>query len=104
MEQAIDHLEGFTELLEASGRTLVTGQESFRALVRTLRPKSDSFDLSPTDNDTVLVSALRDTAPASAVRVGASLSDEQGFCYRVTRLHRSPNRAIVQMECVVVNP
>ena len=99
-----DHLEGFGELLDASGRTLVAAGVSFRAIVRTVQPPNESFDLSPSDNDAVMVSALRADIPAAAIQVGAGLTDEDGFRYRVTRLHRSPNRQIVQLQCTVLNP
>ena len=43
MGQNSDHIEGFSELLEADGRTLQHGEEGFRALVRTVRPPEESF-------------------------------------------------------------
>ena len=99
-----DHIEGFGELLEAEGTTLFYGVEPFRALVRTLRPSDDRFDLSPTDNDAVETTSFRDGIPALALRVGAHLRDEAGVGYRVTRLRRSTNRELVKFECVVDHP
>ena len=51
-----------------------------------------------------LVSAFRSEIPSDALKVGASLTDEDGFLYRVTRLHRSPNSLIARVECAVLNP
>lgn len=104
MGQHSDHIEGFSELLEADGRTLQHSEEDFRALVRTVRPPEESFDLSPTDNDAVEVTAFRDEIPDPARRVGAHLQDAEGVRYRVTRLRRSTNRALVKLECVVLHP
>lgn len=104
MSHTTDKLEGFEELLEATGRTFTHGATPFRGLVKRLHPESEEFDLTPTDDDSVLVSAFRSEVPVNALRVGANLSDSDGFRYRVTRIQRSPNSLIVRMECVVLNP
>lgn len=104
MSQDADQLEGFEELLEAFGRTLISGTEQFRGLVKTLNPETEAFDLTPTDDDSVSISALRSEIPATVVRPGASLTDSDGFSYRVTRIRRSPNQQVVRVECAVLNP
>lgn len=104
MSHEADQFEGFEDLLEASGRVFLQGTEQFRALVKRLQPENEDYDLTPTDDDSVLVSAFRSEVPAGAIAVGQSFSDSEGFQYRVTRIHRSPNSIITRLECIVLNP
>jgi hypothetical protein len=104
MSHATDQLEGFADLMDATGRSFLHGTEPFRGLVKRLKPESEEYDLTPTDDDTVLLSAFRSEIPAAALKVGATLTDGEGFIYRVTRLQRTPNHLIARLECVVVNP
>lgn len=104
MGTGADHLEGFLELLEASGRSFLFGGESFRGLVRTLEPDTQRYDLSPNDDDTVQLMALRAAIPREAVRLGARLSDAEGYLYRVTRIRRAPNHLVVRLECALLQP
>lgn len=104
MSHTTDQLEGFQELLQATGRTFTHGATPFRGLVKRLQPESEEYDLTPSDDDSVLISAFRSEIPTDALKVGASLTDEDGFLYRVTRLHRSPNTLITRVECAVLNP
>ena len=50
------------------------------------------------------VTAFRAEIPDPARRIGAHLHDAEGVRYRVTRLRRSTNRALVKLECVVLHP
>lgn len=104
MSHTVDQLEGFEELLEATGRTFTHESRSFRGIVKRLQPESEEYDLTPSDDDSVLVSAFRSEIPTDAMKVGASLTDEEGFHYRVTRIHRLPNTLIARLECIVLNP
>lgn len=104
MEIEADHLEGFEELLNMSGRLLLFGTEHFRAVIKTLEPPAEAYDLAPTENDSVLITAFRNEIPSAAVKVGISLTDSDGFFYRVSRLKRSPNHPLVKLECTVLNP
>jgi hypothetical protein len=104
MSQATDELEGFLELLAATGQTLAFGAVSFRGLVKRLQPATEEYDLTPNDDDSVMISALREDLPAAALKVGAGLSDAAGYHYRVTRLHRSPGSLIARLECIALNP
>ncbi|MGC9452651.1 MAG: hypothetical protein ACP5I4_14525 [Oceanipulchritudo sp.] len=104
MSHTTDQLEGFEDLLAATGRVFLHNTEQFRGLVKRLQPDTEEYDLTPTDDDTILLSALRSEIPAAAVKVGASLSDADGFSYRVTRIQRTPNSLIARVECAVLNP
>jgi hypothetical protein len=104
MSADADHLEGFEDLLDISGRVFALGTEQFRGIVRTIEPDTEEFDLTPTDDDSVILSALRSEIPNTALKVGVSLLDSDGYRYRVTRLRRSPNQLITRLECVVLNP
>jgi len=104
MSASADHLEGFEELLDVAGRLFLFGTEQFRGLVKTLEPASEEYDLTPTDDDTVLLTAFRSEIPPAAIKVGVSLTDAENFVYRVTRIRRSPNQLVVRLECIVLNP
>ncbi len=104
MGTSTDHLEGFEELLEVAGRVFQFGGEQFRGLVKTLEPVTEEYDLTPTDDDTILLTAFRSEIPTAAIKVGMSFTDPDGFAYRVTRIRRSPNHLVVRLECIVLNP
>jgi hypothetical protein len=104
MSASADHLEGFKELLDVAGRVFHFGTGQFRGLVKTLEPVTEEYDLTPTDDDTVLLTAFRSEIPPAAIKVGVSLNDLDGFIYRVTRIRRSPNQLVVGLECIVLNP
>lgn len=99
-----DHAEGFEELLDVAGRVFLHGSEQFRGVLKTLEPDTEGYDLTPCDDDTVSLTAFRNEIPASALKVGVSLTDSEGYVYRVTRLRRSPNHLLVRLECIVLNP
>lgn len=99
-----DYLEGFEELLEAVGQVFEFGNEQFRGLLKTLETSTEEYDLTPTDDDMVLLSALRSEIPKAAVKVGISFTDPNGFAYRVTRIKRSPSHLLVRLECTVLHP
>lgn len=100
----MDHWEGFEELLQVAGRTFQFGTEQFRGLVKTLEPSAEEYDLTPTDDDTVLLAGFRSKIPSIAIKVGVSLTDSEGFIYRITHIRRSPSQEIVRMECTVQQP
>lgn len=104
MSHEADQLEGFEDLLEATGKGLLHGTTQFRGLIKRLQPQGEEYDLTPTDDDAVLISALRSEIPAEALKVGASITDNDSFFYRVTRIQRSPNSLIARIECAVLNP
>lgn len=104
MSHTTDQLEGFEDLLQVAGRDFLHGNSSFRALVKRLDPLSEDFDLTPADDDSVLICAIRGQIPTDALKVGTSFSDTDGFVYRVTRIHRSPGSLVARLECTVLNP
>lgn len=104
MSHAADQLEGFQELLSAIGHQFIAGSDSFSGILKRQSPETEEFDLTPTDDDSVLIAALRNDVPGSVLRVGSGFSDHQGFFYRVTRIVRLPHQQIVQFECIVLNP
>lgn len=104
MSASADHLEGFEELLDVAGRVFFFGTEQFRGLIKTLEPVNEEYDLTPTDDDTVLLTAFRSEIPPAAIKVGMSFTDPEGFAYRVTRIRRSPNHLVVRLECIVLSP
>jgi hypothetical protein len=94
-----DQSEGFTELLEIAGTSLSWNDHAFTALIRTLQPKAEGFDLTPGDDNTVgvrgFIAAFSDGLPV----VGDGFEDEQGTRYRVTRIVRTPGDLTVTFEC-----
>jgi len=104
MSHEADQLEGFKDLLDATGQALWHGPNEFRGLIKRLRPQTEEYDLTPTDDDAVLVSVLRAEIPTEALKVGGSITDAEGTFYRVTRLHRSPRSLVARIECTVLNP
>lgn len=104
MSFVADQVEGFEELLAAAGSTFSSAYGPFRALVRKLEAETEDYDLTPSDDDAVRISALRSEIPVELVALGAGFSDEAGFQYRVSRLQRPPNHALVHLECTVLNP
>ena len=99
-----DQLEGFRELLETSGGLFVHPSGEFRGLVKRMNPENEEFDLTPGDDDRVIVSGLKTEVPAAVVKVGASFTDSDDLRYRVSAIRRSPNQVAVRLECEVVNP
>jgi hypothetical protein len=104
MGTSTDHLEGFEELLDVAGLLFLFGSDQFRGLVKTLEPATEEYDLTPTDDDTVLLTAFRSEIPPAAIKVWVSFTDPDGFAYRVTRIRRSPNHLVVRLVCIVLNP
>jgi hypothetical protein len=104
MSFAADHVEGFEELLAAAGSEFDSDFGSFRGLVRKVEPESTDYDLSPSDDDAIRISAHRTEVPPELISLGASFRDEAGFHYRVNRLQRPPKYNIVHLECTVLNP
>lgn len=96
-----DQAEGFAELLEVAGSRLNWDGHEFAALIRTLQPQEERYDLTPGDDNAVGVRAFRsafgDTLPA----IGAGFVDELGTHYRVTRITRTPGDLTVTFECEV---
>ena len=96
-----DQSEGFAELLEIAGSSLTWNSHPFTALIRTLQPKAEGFDLTPGDDSAVgvraFISAFTDRLPV----VGDGFEDDLGDRYRVTRIVRTPGDLIVTFECEV---
>jgi hypothetical protein len=96
-----DQSEGFAELLEIAGASLTWNGHSFTALIRTLQPKAEGFDLTPGDDNAVgvrvFISAFPDRLPA----LGDGFEDELGTRFRVTRVVRTPGDITVTFECEV---
>ena len=76
-----DHLVGFEELLNVAGRVFEFGTEHFRGLVRRMNPENEAFDLTPGDDDRVIVSGLKSDVPAEVVKIGASFTDSEDLSY-----------------------
>lgn len=98
-----DQLEGFSELLAAAGAALSWGEHSFTALITTLQPKVESFDLTPGDDAAVSVRALRSVFPDALPAIGEHFEDEFGTGYRITRVIPAPGNLIMSFECEVLH-
>ncbi|MBC2593783.1 hypothetical protein H5P28_05865 [Ruficoccus amylovorans] len=96
-----DQAEGFAELLEIAGSSLVWNDHPFTALIRTLQPKAEGFDLTPGDDNAVGVRAFVSAFPDGLPVVGDGFEDELGARYRVTRIIRTPGDLTVNFECEI---
>ena len=96
-----DQSEGFAELLEVAGSFLSWNNHPFAALIRTLQPKTEGFDLTPGDDNAVGVRVFISAFPERLPLVGDSFEDESGTRYRVTRSVRTPGDLTVNFECEV---
>ena len=96
-----DQSEGFAELLEVAGSSLTRNEHPFTALIRTLQPNAESFDLTPGDDNAVGVRAFISAFPDGLPVVGDGFEDEQGTHYRVTRIVRTPGDLTTTFECEV---
>ncbi len=99
-----DESEGFAELLEVAGFLLTWGGIAFTALIRTLQPSAEKFDLSVGDDNSVQVRAFASAFPNSLPTVGTSFEDILGTLYRVRRANRTPGSPIITFECEVTHP
>jgi len=99
-----DESEGFAELLEVAGFLLTWGGIAFTALIRTLQPSSEKFDLSVGDDDAVQVRAFASAFPNGLPTVGVAFEDILGTLYRVRRVIRPPSTPIITFECEVSHP
>jgi hypothetical protein len=104
MVNSADHLEGFNDLLAAAGRVFLHGTVQFIALVRDSTPDNERYDLTPTDDDAVDVTALRSDFPDGLPRVGAFFTDAENIEYRVMAIRRPPNSITVRFTCQVTHP
>ena len=95
-----DHLEGFTELLEATGVAFTFGDATFNGVLKTLEPKPQAYDLTPGDDVAVQVSLLSADAPEGLARVGQSFTGLNGAAYRVTRVRPVGTSGVLRLECV----
>jgi len=100
----VDGIEGFNELLQIAGEDLTWGGIAFTALIRTLQPSAEKFDLSVGDDDAVQVRAFASAFPNSLPTVGTSFEDILGTFYRVRRVTRTPGNPIITFECEVTHP
>jgi hypothetical protein len=96
-----DQAEGFAELLEIAGTSLAWNDHPFTALIRTLQPKAEGFDLTPGDDNAVGVRAFISGFPDGLPVVGDGFEDDQGGRYRVTRIVRTPGDLTLSFECEV---
>ena len=96
--------EGFNELLQIAGEDLTWGGIAFTALIRTLQPSAEKFDLSVGDDDAVQVRAFASAFPNSLPTVGTSFEDILGTLYRVRRVTRTSGNPIITFECEVTHP
>jgi hypothetical protein len=96
-----DQSEGFAELLEIAGALLNWNGHAFTALIRSLQPKAEGFDLTPGDDNAVGVRGFISGFPDGLPVVGDGFEDEQGSRYRVTRIVRTPGDLTVNFECEV---
>ncbi len=103
-QRANDSLEGFSELLQIAGEDLTWGGIAFTALIRTMQPSAEKFDLSVGDDDAVQVRAFAAAFPNALPTVGTSFEDILGTLYRVRRVTRTPGSPIITFECEVSHP
>ncbi|QYY34607.1 hypothetical protein [Ruficoccus sp. ZRK36] len=96
-----DQSEGFAELLEIAGTYLSWNGHPFMALIRTLQPKAEGFDLTPGDDNAVGVRGFVSSFPDRLPVVGDGFEDEQDTRYRVTRIVRTPGDLTIYFECEV---
>ncbi|MBC2592792.1 hypothetical protein H5P28_00815 [Ruficoccus amylovorans] len=96
-----DQSEGFAELLEIAGTSLAWNDHSFTALIRTLQPKAEGFDLTPGDDNTVGVRVFASAFPDGLPVAGDGFEDGQGTRYRVTHIVRTPGDLTINFECEV---
>ena len=93
--------EGFAELLEIAGSSLTWNTHAFTALIHTLQPKAEGFDLTPGDDNAVGVRVFLSAFPDGLPVVGDGFEDELSTRYRVTRIARTPGDLTVTFECEV---
>lgn len=98
-----DQSEGFSELLEVAGSEFTWREHPLTALIRTLQPKVEGFDLTPCDDNSVSVRALRSVFLGGLPAIGDHFEDESGTSYRVTRISRIPGDLTVTFECEVLH-
>lgn len=103
-EKQSDQVEGFSELLDVAGSRITWDGREFAALVRTLQPQEERYDLTPGDDNTVGVRAFRSAFGETLPTIGACFVDELGTHYRVTRIIRTPGDLTVTFECEVNYP
>jgi hypothetical protein len=96
-----DQAEGFAELLDVAGSRLTWDEHEFLALVRTLQPKAEGFDLTPGDDNAVGIRTFRSAFGETLPTIGTSFEDELGTLYRVTRITRTPGDLTLTFECEV---
>jgi hypothetical protein len=99
-----DQTEGFAELLEVSGSLLTWEDREFPALIRTLQPKEERFDLTPGDDNVVGVRTFLSAFGRTLPPVGSFFEDELGTSYRVMRITRTPGDLTLTFECEVTHP
>jgi len=99
-----DQAEGFAELLDVAGSRLNWDGHEFAALIRTLQPQEERYDLTPGDDNAALIRAFRSAFGGSLPAIGAGFEDELGTHYRVTRIARTPGDLTVTFECEVTHP
>jgi hypothetical protein len=99
-----DLLEGQLELMTASGRDFLFGEVPFTALVKDASSLEDeSFDLTPGDDDEVVLTALRSSFPTTP-QIGDSFVDAYGATYRIKSIRRPPNHITIRFHCQVTFP
>lgn len=99
-----DHSEGFTDLLEIAGTDFQYQGQAFRGLLNRHEPQQEAFDLTPTDDDAVIVFTDPNLLPEGLLKVGAYFSDVMEVQYRITKMKRPPGKPFVQLECTLLTP
>jgi hypothetical protein len=95
-----DALEGFAELLKSVGVDLLWQDETFRAVLTTEQPSPQPYALTPGDDETVRVSALRSVFPELPA-IGDYFEDDSGTRYRIKRRRQRPGQPVVRFSCEV---
>lgn len=93
-----DTLEGFGELLEASGIVLTFGGVQIRALLAREANTAQAFDINPADVQTVVLSVFKTDLP-SVPDIGSYFEDDESGRYRVTAHRPCPERAFARFVC-----
>ena len=95
-----DSLEGFAELLNAVGVDLHYGQESFRGVLSTEQPTSKPYDLTPGDDQAVMISAFASSF-SSPPEIGDYIEDDSGNHYRIKARQQRPGQLLIRFSCDV---
>ena len=95
-----DALEGFSELLDVVGVDLSYANNPFRGVLSTEQPDEKPYDLTPGDDQVVMISAFAD-AFSSQPAIGDYFEDNNGNHYRIKSRRQRSGQLIIRFSCEV---